>query len=775
MTGRLALFAAMSAAGLSAFAANLFPGGDFTKASGKLGALAFANGGRVSLFQEESTWNKCGALEVLGPVTNGNGSLTWSAVALVGSSDGRERGMAVKGGRTYDFKVELRADRDVRAGISLFAWNEGPWKDAQCVKTTLSPVKVPTTWTQFGGSFKVPEGKTRATLQIQLWASAKQPPAAIRTGDRIYFDNVVVTEAEDGFAALAAQGGAFLESVWEPRVVAVPPTAAVRDMCVTADGEIRHYGWQMVGGEKRRVFIASRDCGMNWQTHLADADDAGAMTRSPWSGEWISFRQKPGGRTMQLLRSKKGPGDTSPDVTDLPWERQECRQLVAMKSRRRWVACFSDIRCLKGQCYNAAVALSDDDGLTWRYVEIPCVEDVPRLQPGDARVRWFNNGCEPTVVEHSDGSLELAVRTSGERHRFFKSADGGETWVGPVDRPEFWASNTMPLFFRLSDGRLLFFWNNTSPLPTRHESEYPELTESEREGVWESVFTNRDALHAAISDDDGRTWRGFREIILNPIRNAPDFRERGNDPAQEKDKSVHQTQALELPGGKVLLALGQGAASRRIVAFDPDWLCETSRAEDFKAGLANVSTHLFVRSLSGGFRGWSGHCAWNRVPGALLVREPDTGPDTTREALQLCRIPDPRLVSDRQGVVWNFPAARRGRVCVECRIEGEGFELTLADHWMNPCDEYGPTRSPLSVPVTARDVPPGSWRNVVAEWDADAGKAVVLCDGRPFCEVRFKADSPSGVSYLHLQSLAKGLDPKGTYFRSFTMKSGVRD
>ena len=568
----------------------------------------------------------------------------------------------------------------------------------------------------------------------------------------------------------ATDDDVFLKSTWEPHVVAVPPSYAVRDMCVTANGEIRHYGWQMVGGKKCRVYIASHDNGMNWETRLADADDAGAMTRSPWSGDWISFRQKPGGKTMQLLRSKKGPGDTAPSVTDLPWERQECRQMIAMRSRRRWVACLSDIRMLKERCYNAAVALSDDDGLTWRYVEIPCVKDVPRLQPGDARKRWYNNGCEPSAVEHADGSLELVVRTSGERHRFFTSRDGGETWIGPVDKPEFWASNTMPLFFRLSDGRILFFWNNTAPLPTHPESEYPELNAAERAGIVETAFTNRDALHAAISDDDGRTWRGFREIFLNPIRNAADFREHGNDPAQERDKSVHQTQAIELPGGKVLLALGQGASARRIVVFDPNWLCETSRSEDFKAGLDGVSTHLFVRSLTGNFRGWSGHCAWNRVSGALLVREPDTGPKTTREALQICRITDPRLVSDRQGAVWNFPAARRGKVQVECRLEGEGFRLTLADHWMNPCDEYGPRRSPLSAALTASELPPGIWREVVAEWDADAGKAALSCDGRTFLEVPFRVASSAGVSYLHLQTLAEGFDPKGTYFRSFRME-----
>ena len=305
-------------------------------------------------------------------------------------------------------------------------------------------------------------------------------------------------------------------------------------------------------------------------------------------------------------------------------------------------------------------------------------------------------------------------------------------------------------------------------LPTRDLSEYPEISNVERTGLVETVFTNRDALHAAISEDDGKTWRGFREVILNPIRNAADFRELGNDSVQEHDKSVHQTQALELHGGKVLLALGQNVASRRIVVFDPKWLYETKRTEDFRTGLGNVSTHLYVKSLSGGWRGWAGHCAWNRVPGALLVRDPDTDRGTKREVLQLCRIRDPRLVCDRQGVVWNYPAARKGRVAVSCRIDGEGFLLTLADHWMNPSDEVGPRRSPLAVEVTPKDVSAGSWHEVVAAWDADAGTATVSCDGREFARRTFSVAAPAGVSYLHLQSLAEGEDAKGAYFRQFS-------
>ena len=162
------------------------------------------------------------------------------------------------------------------------------------------------------------------------------------------------------------------------------------------------------------------------------------------------------------------------------------------------------------------------------------------------------------------------------------------------------------------------------------------------------------------------TWKGFRELALCGARNSADFRQLGNAPDQEHDKSVHQTQLLELDCGKVLLSLGQNVAVRRMIVFDPDWLLETERHDDFRNGFAGLSNHLYVRSMAGGNRGWAGHCAFNRVPGALLVRDPESTRETRRELLQLCRVRDLRLVSDRQGIVWNFPAAMPGSSSLTC-------------------------------------------------------------------------------------------------------------
>lgn len=565
-----------------------------------------------------------------------------------------------------------------------------------------------------------------------------------------------------------------LEEVFAPVAVGVPPTCAARDLCVTADGEIRHYGTATGGGTPRRVYAASRDNGLTWKTFAAVSNDVGAMVQSPWSGEWINFT---GLDPVTLVRSKTGPGDVKAERTEMPWRRLELRQLAPLRSRKRWLAAFSDVSFTRGRyCYHASTAYSDDDGRTWTRTDLEPVKGVAPLAPGDRRPHWFNDGCEPTFAELADGSVLLCVRTSGPNAAFYRSTDGGASWGEGKPDPAFWQANTMPYFFRLKDGRLLFIWNNTAPLPTRDAAEYPELGESEKNGTWESVFTNRDALHAAISEDDGKTWKGFREIILNEIRNAGDFRELGNFPGEEVDKSVHQTQALELPGGKVLLALGQNAAARRLVVFDPDWLLETSREDDFRHGLGGLSNHLYVKSLSGSWygRGWAGHCAWNRLPGATLVRDPYTdnpppgGKRSVREVLQLCRIADPRLVSDRQGIVWNFPAARKGVVTLDCRVDGEGFRLTLADHWMNPCDETGPGLSPFSLPVDLPALRAPGWHALAVAWDCDTAKAVLSVDGVRVSEHPLASAPRFGLSYLHLQTLAEKADPKGTLFCRFS-------
>lgn len=571
--------------------------------------------------------------------------------------------------------------------------------------------------------------------------------------------------------ALSEDDKTLLKAIFEPRVVAVAPEDAWRSLCVAPDGELRCYGainkkWHRDPGQ--RIYMSSRDCGLSWKTHIVRDDRAlGQAVRSPYSGAFLSVvtlspahdGSRPGSQgrepTVHALRSEVGFDDTAyawHKVTDMPLV--NLRLPVPLKTRARWLC---PAQCKIDGVGHPVVLRSDDDGLTW---EVAVLEPAPRhaIAPPHKGLRWQNDACEPTVVELSDGMLMLLARTSQDYHYLYYSHDGGEHWTQPVPSP-FHATLTMPTLRRLSDGRILLCWCNTQPLPELdHTTQWPSLLPGEISGEGgEDVFTNRDANHVAISEDDGKTWIGFREMGLNGIRNDSDFRSKGaND--DSLDKSIHQFEILELPYGKVMVAYGQHPLSRRIVIFDLKWLYETSRSEDLRTGLGNLSTQVYLKSVSGNYRGFSGHCAWNRTNGAVLAPDPD---GNFEEALLICRVEDPRLFSPVQGAVWNFPASQTGDVRVKLRIDGEGLRVALTDRWFNPIDTTVRDLAQVSFDLTRDMLPAGKWTEVSVRFGIRAGRAEVFAGDTPLLTLPVRGSAPNGLSYLHLQSLAEHADEKG--------------
>lgn len=106
---------------------------------------------------------------------------------------------------------------------------------------------------------------------------------------------------------------------------------------MTADGEIRHYGVRLgADGGKLRVYVASRDGGRNWTTHVADTNDVGAVWKSPWSDRWIALGDGKGTNSVCALISRKGPGDAAfSRLSQKNGVQCEPRQPLALKSRRR--------------------------------------------------------------------------------------------------------------------------------------------------------------------------------------------------------------------------------------------------------------------------------------------------------------------------------------------------------------------------------------------------------------------------------------------------------
>ena len=558
-----------------------------------------------------------------------------------------------------------------------------------------------------------------------------------------------------------------LKEIFAPRAVAVQPEDSRKGLCVMPDGEIRHYGSR----DKKNTFdeglpcyISSADGGLTWKYHEAAEECMGSCAYFESYGIYVNLTSVPSGENKGTYAnvSKTGPDDTCFErkkISDIHYYDIFLPKLICGGKR---IAVTAQT-VIDGE-YHPVFIYSDDIAKTWKCVHLPSAPKYEPVYPSVAP-RWENNGSEPVFTELSDGTLYMIARTSLDRFYAYYSHDGGEHWTN--GEPScFHGTLTTPFFLELSNGKTLFFWNNTQPLPeTNHSKHLPP----HKEGFvfsGENVFTNRDASHVAISEDCVN-WIGLRELYLNAVRNEPDFRTRGGI-MSSADRSVHQFQALELPFGKVLVAVGQNAACRKLVIFDPEWLLEKERTEDFYSGLDGVSTQTYVKSISGCYisKGHPGHCSWNRTDGALLV--PDPCMDGT-EALHICRVNDPRLVFQRQGAVWNFPCAGKGRIEIRLRFEGEGLRVSLCDRWFNPCDETVNESAAFFFKLTPDTMDRGIWRDVLVEFDVSEKFANVFLDGKKLFGVLMKNTPEHGISYLHLQSDAENTDYDGVLIKKLSM------
>lgn len=559
-----------------------------------------------------------------------------------------------------------------------------------------------------------------------------------------------------------------LKKIFEPQIVGVPAEDARRNICVMPDGEIRSYGLAdkakiFSQEDGRRVYLSSKNCGLDWRLCYAKSNHVmGACVQSPLSGKFlaiVSYSEDKKGTFARI--SMDGPEDEfyrEVKICDIPMV--DIFQPIFLKKWNRW-ACTAHIR-KPGGIYHPMVMLSDDDGESWRVASLASTPYHEVKWPHQG-MRWQNNGAEPSLIELSNGMIMLLARTSLDFLYQYFSADGGETWT-EGECSKFHCTLTTPFLLKLSDGRILLFWNNSRPLAEMDQRKaFPSLGENYLQGKMEDVFTNRDVCHVAISEDDGKTWIGCRELMLSVIRNNSDFRSIGGM-FSSADKSVHQFQAIELPYNKVLVELGQHEVSRKTVIFDVDWLYEKERHEDWQQGLKNLSTHMFVKSVSGCFmnKGMVGHCAWNRINGALLLPDPD---GNGREVLQICRVRDERLVSDKQGAVWNFPTSNKGEVKLQVQVSGNGIRVNICDHWINPTDEYVGVYSACCFEIDGQMIEKDMWHEITICFDTEKECAELRCGEKILGIRQFTNAMPLGISYLHMQTLAEDTDYKGTYIR----------
>lgn len=569
----------------------------------------------------------------------------------------------------------------------------------------------------------------------------------------------------------------LLGDIWSPVVVAVQPEDSRTSMTICPDGELRSYGkrWSERHNRFENIYLSSRSAGLSWKTVYDSGDTLGRSVESPYSGDYVVLRAENDG--LYALKGKS-PDDccyTRKKLAD--GEFIDVFPPLPLRGKKRWIA---TMHSYDGECQHPIVALSDDDGESWTLTTLETTAPF-EIKPPHKGLRWQNRGAEPTVTELNDGTLALLMRTSLDNLYIAFSRDFGETWSSP--RPSrFRSTLTTPAWLRMSDGRLLLFWNNTRPLPELdHDLQWPPCDYAVKAGLGEDVFTNRDANHCAIFDDahpfnaadftlegEGGEWTGFRELYLNEIRNHSDFRMIGGRHGSI-DKSIQQFQAIELPMNKILLQFGQNSSARRTVIFDVAWLYEKSRAEDLQDGLVKISTQVYVKSYNGcsSGHGYRGHCAWNRTNGALLVPSPELD---HREVLKLSRTDDPDLFSNTQGAVWNFPAAKRGAVKLTLRVNGGPLALSLCDAWYNPIDSTPSDEAQFSIDIASSELAGGEWTSLTLTFDTEKGECEVKRGEEKFKTLLMRGRAKNGLSYLHLRNAAEAVDYNGVLIREITFE-----
>lgn len=367
---------------------------------------------------------------------------------------------------------------------------------------------------------------------------------------------------------------------------------------------------------------------------------------------------------------------------------------------------------------------SDDGGRSWSLspakLTSPCTEGYNGNNYG---------AIEPTILELQDGRVWMLLRTqTGYLYESF-SRDGVH-W-SPAKPSVFRSSSSPAALERFPDGRIVVVWNNCQ-MPPRHQGA--------------GVYGGRDALHAAVSADEGATWRGFREVYRDPFRNQT--------PPRRGDRGTAYPGMAAAQDGTLVLVTGQGNR-RTMLLVDPEWLLERAQEEDFSKDLSAWHVWKEFGPAAGYWR--------DRTQGPRLVPHPSRA---GAQALLVCK-PDG---NDADCAAWNFPAAARGRLSLRMLLPAgsAGAIISLTDRFFHPGDERGEAEAVFrltvrAAPATDGDIrlPAGRWSTVTLTWDTRERTCQMALDDSSAGSVPLQNQAAHGPSYLRVRSAAEAEDPHG--------------
>lgn len=369
--------------------------------------------------------------------------------------------------------------------------------------------------------------------------------------------------------------------------------------------------------------------------------------------------------------------------------------------------------------HETVIQYSDDGGESWK------LSESKLISPCYTRFNGSNEGaCEPAFEELNNGQIWMLMRTSaGFLYESFSSNEG-TTW-SPARASRFNTSTGPPNIMRHSNGWLVMCWNNCE-MPPRAEGE--------------GVYGGRDALHIAISDDEGKTWRGFREIYLDHRRNG--------NPAKSGDRGTAYPLGAYTSDGKIVVLAGQGKGGRNPILIDPEWIVETKANTDFTEGLKQWSTYTH----HGPAKRW-----WRaRASGAALIDHPD---DKTRKCLHVRK--QPELPGD--GATWNFPNGWKGSLETRIKVRpgSQGSSIALNDRMFDPANDFGEELAVFKVSLSDLNLAPDEWHTLRFDWDLSTSLCHLKIGDQKPIELPLRHPTLNGLSYIRFRSTAKETDPLG--------------
>jgi hypothetical protein len=409
---------------------------------------------------------------------------------------------------------------------------------------------------------------------------------------------------------------------------------------------------------------------------------------------------------------------------------------ISFRTHRIWSNRGSgfDAYTYSGQ-FNSSAIYSNDGGETW--MQSPSILKTPTPD-----IETIEGAVEPVVLQLKDGRVWMLIRTQMGRFYESYSSDDGQTWSRPV-ATSLISSDSPAGLVRLPDDRIVVLLNRCLRFPY--------------------AYGGRHVLHAAISDDDGRTWRGYREVSRDPLREQP--------PPSNGDFGTSYVYPTATKDGKVLFATaamtgtrnGQPAnppgfvptQRRDLVLLDPKWLTETTQRTDFTNGVEDWS--IF------GVKGVELATHSSRVGArALSIRKTEPGWPA--------------------GAVWNFPMGTRGDLRLRLMLKpgfGGGL-IGLTDHYSVPYDPEDFFYNVYNITIDADGKLPGGaklepnrWYELDVKWDTAAGNGTILLDGKQVGVVRAKRES-EGIGYVRLRSTVLETDAAGFVVESVEANIGQR-